>query len=216
MIRTSNQPPTRRQRKRDARIEDVLDAAMHVIVGEGLSALTIAHLAEELDTGVGSLYRYFPGKAELLLALQLRAIAQLGAHLQAQVSGDDALSSVVSVFRGYASWAVEAPARYSLVETFMADQHNVLSDDDAVRVQEATEPLLGLCTRLLEEAAAAGQLNPGDARTRTHVIWAALHGAMQFRKRDPRQPPSLHARALVDEALRALLAGWGAGSPTGG
>ena len=45
---------------------------------------------------------------------------------------------------------------------------------------------------------------------RTFVLWAALQGADQFRKRDRVLPEALHSWALADAAIDALLLGWGA------
>ncbi|WP_280250853.1 TetR/AcrR family transcriptional regulator [Nocardia abscessus] len=47
-------------------LDRIVDAAIAVADGEGLGAVTMRRVATELGTGTMSLYRYLPGKAELL------------------------------------------------------------------------------------------------------------------------------------------------------
>jgi AcrR family transcriptional regulator len=47
-------------------LDRIVEAAVHVADTEGLEALSMRRVATELGTGAMSLYRYVPGKAELL------------------------------------------------------------------------------------------------------------------------------------------------------
>lgn len=47
-------------------LEQIVEAAVHVADTEGLAAVTMRRVAIELGTGTMSLYRYLPGKGELL------------------------------------------------------------------------------------------------------------------------------------------------------
>ena len=49
--------------------ERILDAALEVVEGEGLDALSMRRLAEELDVWPMAVYRYFRDKEELLEAI---------------------------------------------------------------------------------------------------------------------------------------------------
>ena len=66
-----------RDRRRRARIESILDASMVLFYEEGIEALTMRRLADALDLTPGALYRYFPGKDEILLGLGNRALQQI-------------------------------------------------------------------------------------------------------------------------------------------
>ncbi|MCX5200498.1 TetR/AcrR family transcriptional regulator [Streptomyces sp. NBC_00237] len=52
--------------KRGLSLEAVVDAAVRLADAEGLDTLSMRRLASELGTGTMSLYRYVPGKTELL------------------------------------------------------------------------------------------------------------------------------------------------------
>jgi AcrR family transcriptional regulator len=56
---------------RSARIvDDILEAAIRVLIREGGERFTTVRVAEEAGVSVGSLYQYFPNKAALLFRLQ--------------------------------------------------------------------------------------------------------------------------------------------------
>ena len=67
------------EQNRRARMRRFADASLHIVAAEGLGALTMARLAEELDTVPSAMYRYFASKAALITAVQCDAIERLTA-----------------------------------------------------------------------------------------------------------------------------------------
>jgi AcrR family transcriptional regulator len=65
--------PPRRQLSREA----IVAAALRVIDDEGLDALSMRRVAQELSTGAASLYAHFAGKDELLDAVQEKVIGEV-------------------------------------------------------------------------------------------------------------------------------------------
>jgi AcrR family transcriptional regulator len=64
-------PRRRPRQERSAQlVEDILEAAIRVLVREGARRFTTVRVAEEAGVSVGSLYQYFPNKAALLFRLQ--------------------------------------------------------------------------------------------------------------------------------------------------
>jgi hypothetical protein len=95
----------------------------------------------------------------------------------------------------------------------LATPEPVLDDREALDVEAHVRPVVERAAILIGSATACGALAAGDAALRTLVLWAALQGADQFRKRDRVLPPALQSWALADAALDALLLGWGAPPP---
>ncbi|ASO20799.1 AcrR family transcriptional regulator [Actinoalloteichus hoggarensis] len=56
----------RRGPKPGLSVDEIVRAAIEVADADGLPALSMGRVAEQLGTGVASLYRYVPGKAELV------------------------------------------------------------------------------------------------------------------------------------------------------
>ena len=73
-------PTGRRERKRKAKIAQILNVAMDLVVKGGLESLTIHAIARELDWAVGATYRYFDSKDAIFVALQAQAISEYRQH----------------------------------------------------------------------------------------------------------------------------------------
>lgn len=202
----------------------MLHHARALIAEGGVDEVTIKALAGRMGASVGGLYRYYPSKGDILVALQRDAIAGyegwLDEHLSlarrwlADALEPRTLFAVVLIgFSSYLEHARRDPDRHRLIEVFLSSPRAVLSDEHAREVEQQIHPLLGKLARLLDACVDREVLRPGDGLQRTHVIWACLHGLDQFRKRDRIQPPSLQVDVLAGESLATLLMGWGAVRP---
>jgi AcrR family transcriptional regulator len=72
----TREPPTRGP-KRGLDLARIVAAAIEVADAQGLTALSMRRVAEELGVGTMSLYRYVPGKAELLDLMLDAAYAEM-------------------------------------------------------------------------------------------------------------------------------------------
>jgi AcrR family transcriptional regulator len=197
--------------RREARIDDILNAATALVVEAGLEALTLQRLGAELGMATTSLYRYFPGKTELVVALQVRAIAALAADVDKAIAKAqtplDQIRAAVGVFL---DGPVKAPARHHLIDAFLSAPEPQLDPTALAEVEAVLGPLLATVAACFDAAAAAGALEPGDGALRTRVLWAAAHGVHHLRRRDRIEPKSRRSTALARETVAALLRGWGA------
>jgi AcrR family transcriptional regulator len=64
-------------RRRSLTREAIVEAALKVLDAEGLDAMTMRRVAQELQTGAASLYAYFEDKDELVAAVIERVIGEL-------------------------------------------------------------------------------------------------------------------------------------------
>lgn len=207
MVRTFTKPTGRRQRHRERKLAQFLDLALDIVIRGGLDALTMPGLAEAADTGVGSLYRYFSGKDAVIAALQVRAVGAFVDSLSRAVEGKRGIVALRVITRSWSTFRADQPALFSLADQSLADPRQLLDDTQEAEVAATLAPALALVQRALTEAVEDGTLTAGDALVRTHALWAAIHGAEHFRKREVRSGVS--ADALRDELVSAILAGWG-------
>jgi AcrR family transcriptional regulator len=157
-----------------ARREQILDCAEAVLEAEGVEALTMRRLADEVGIQAPSLYKHWRDKDALLAALQERALAAFASGMGA-VDGD-----LLSIGRAYRAWALAHPALYELTT-----RRPLARDALAPGVEDAAAAPL---------VAAVG----GDEH-RARAVWAAAHGLVDLELAD-RFPPG----ADVDQAWRAL------------
>lgn len=74
MAKGSDPVISARRRPRQARstqlVDDILEAALRVLMRDGAARFTTVRVADEAGVSVGSLYQYFPNKSALLFKLQ--------------------------------------------------------------------------------------------------------------------------------------------------
>jgi AcrR family transcriptional regulator len=216
----------RRQRARDRRYERIVSTALAIVAEESLEALTMARLASELDVSAAALYRYFASKDELVVALQARTIARIGAGFasaRARWSRDlpsaprvSALCELVAIARFYLALAESDPRSFRLLATMLGDPRPLVEDVQAKRVVGPMSALIVSVSELFRAAAACGALARGNAVERTILLWIALHGVAISAKFDRLAQGEgwFDATSLSRELTRALLTGWGASQST--
>jgi AcrR family transcriptional regulator len=92
-------------RKRGLQHEDVVRAAAALADREGLTAVTLARVADELGVRSPSLYSHVDGLAGLQRAVALDAVTRLGATIvdaAGEQEGPDALRAIAHAYRDFA------------------------------------------------------------------------------------------------------------------
>jgi AcrR family transcriptional regulator len=133
--------------------ETLLDAAAAAFVTSGVDA-PVRDIAARAGVGVGTIYRHFPTRADLIVAVyrhQVEACAEAGpALLGGGSSPHDALAQWINLF-----------------VDFLVTKHGLAralqSDDAAFETLHAyfLDRLVPVCAQLLDAAAAAGEILPG-------------------------------------------------------
>jgi AcrR family transcriptional regulator len=213
-------PSGRRARNRAARHHAYVRAAQHLVTREGIDALTMQRLADEVDAAVGTIYTYFPSKSALLAEMQRQAIERLTAsyklgraYLDQALSGDprtDALARVVGFTRFWVASFDVFPDEAMLLQLLMAEVNPRIAADDAVAVLPAAFALLGEARVCIEAAQAGGALTAGDAMQRTVLLAAAMNGVLLTAKLRQWDEALFDGPRLADVLVADLLTGWGA------
>ena len=194
---------------------------MELIEMGGIEGLTLQRLAESLGYVTTAIYRYFESKDALIAALQRKTIGDLQVYFEQQVAKQVAaldhtvdqtrcLAAILATAQLYLGLPSAQPRAWHLIATLLGDPRLLLSDDESRRAAPALGAFLGGIEVLFATAANEGSIRPGDARHRTLMFWAALHGALCVSKvhRIAGNLPSAHLIGL--EAVRGLLISFGA------
>jgi AcrR family transcriptional regulator len=147
-------PPVPRKRADARRNEEtLLDAAAAAFVTSGVD-VPVRDIAAKAGVGVGTIYRHFPTRADLIVAVyrhQVEACAEAGPVLLANSSTPHA---------ALATWI-------NLFVDFLVTKHGLAgalqSDKAAFETLHAyfLDRLVPACAQLLDAAAAAGEILPG-------------------------------------------------------
>ena len=151
----SGSGPSAPRKRADARRNEatLLDAAATAFVASGVHA-PVRDIAARAGVGLGTIYRHFPTRADLIVAVyrhQVEACAEAGPALLATCSTPHA---------ALARWI-------NLFVDFLVTKHGLAealqSDAAAFETLHAyfLDRLVPACARLLDAAAAAGEIRPG-------------------------------------------------------
>ncbi|MER7374286.1 TetR/AcrR family transcriptional regulator [Streptomyces lanatus] len=144
-------PPGRKDARRNK--ETLLDAAAAVFVAKGVDA-PVRDIAAEAGVGLGTIYRHFPTRADLIIAVyrhQVDACAEAGPVL---------LTTGASAYAALGQWI-------DLFVDFLVTKHGlaaVMRSDSAGFDALHTyflDRLVPVCAQLLEAAAAADEIRSG-------------------------------------------------------
>jgi AcrR family transcriptional regulator len=184
------QAPARRKRADALRNENaLLAAAAAVFVTSGVEA-PIREIAARADVGIGTIYRHFPTRADLVVAVyrhQVEACAEAGPAL---------LASAGSAFAALREWA-------DLFVDFLVTKHglaNVLQSESGGFEALHTyflDRLVPVCAELLDAAVSAGEVRPG---TGAYELMRGIGNLCAGRGNDPGYDP----RRLVELLLQGI------------
>ena len=204
----------RRDERRLARRALVMDTAMEILAEGGLGALTIPKLARAMGASVGGLYRYFPSKEAIFVALQERAIdafaqAQREAvsAAEAQLTGASqevqALVRAMVAFKAFLDEAERAPTQHALIDAFLSAPTATLSEALARAIDDYMAPIVSYCDGLLEAASDIG-CSRRETHLRARMCFGQLPWPDHFRKRDRIQAPCCASMPCADAFSCAL------------
>ncbi len=182
-------------RKQAARHQAIVAAARAVATEGGMAALQVAVVAERAGIATGTVYRYFPSKAELVTALvgatAEREIAAIGKAGKAAPGPLSALAAAIATFATRAlrqrklAWAMIADPAESEVEAVRVAFRRALAEEFQTRIAAAMQ---------------AGHLPAQDVR----LAAAALVGALVEGLIGPLAPESADDPARLRDAVQAL------------
>jgi AcrR family transcriptional regulator len=182
-------------RRLNARHDAIVDAARDAASAGGMAAIQIAPVAERAGVAAGTVYRYFPGKIELVGALvESVAEREIEAVRKAADAAPGPLSAVAAAL---ATFGARALRNRKLAWAVIAEP--VDTDTDAVRQQYRRDLSAEIETRI-RTAIAGGHLPDQDAS----LAASALVGALLEGLIGPLAPEGMDDPARAREAVQTL------------
>ena len=196
------------RRRKTARPGEILDAALCVFAEKGYAAAKLAEIARRAGVSKAALYLYFETKEDLFRAVARTLVAPnlsaLAGALEASEAPFAELAPALLV--GAAALLTEGRA-ISIARMVIAESGNF---PDLARIwrEDVVEPVLGLVTRLVLRAQAAGEVKQGDPRLYAFSLMGPLvMGGLFHAVFGEAGAPELSALATqhAQAALRGLL-----------
>jgi AcrR family transcriptional regulator len=171
----------------------VLDAAARVFADHGLDA-PMPSVAALAGVGVGTIYRAFGSKEELIAALATDRIDAFGSEAQAALAADDAWQALVGLFESTATRQAEDEVVTEALVS-LSEHRSVLAAQEQASVA---------VRKLIERAQQQGKLRPDFSAFDLSMVFAALGAAQHTTPRGSRSWRRL--LGILVDGLRAEAA----------
>jgi AcrR family transcriptional regulator len=156
------------QERLDALRDAIVVAAMEQLAEHGYAGCSVAAVAERAGIAVGTVYRHFPTKAELVVRVFRQVVSrEVEAVRAASEQPGDATGRVVAVFETFAARALKAPR---LAYALLAEPVDALIDAERLEFRRAFRDVVA---EHVADGVRAGVLPAQDAK----ITAAALVGA---------------------------------------
>lgn len=157
------------QARLDAQREALLAAAVALLSERGYAGCSVAGVAARAGVSTGSVYRYFPGKAELVVEVFRGLVGrEVQAVEQAADGPGDLIDRVVAIVETFANRALKAPR---LAFALLAEPVDAPVEAERLVFRQVFQQAFA---RHVTEAVKAGVLPPQEAA----ITAAALVGAV--------------------------------------
>ena len=203
-------PPPRHQRRKDARPQEILQAALQLFVEKGYAAAKMEEIARIAGVTRGTPYLYFANKEEIFKALirdLLLPKLQLGEAMLAEHSGSSA-----ELLRNFLqTWwqQMESAQLCALPKLILAEAGN-FPDVANLYHEQFVLPGLTLIRRILQRGMAQGEFRALDIDMACHVITAPMIMLMIDRNSAvpaclDTQEPERYVAVMIDMLLAGIM-----------
>lgn len=205
--------PSTRQRRKEARPQELLDAALELFVEKGFAATRAEEVAARAGVSKGTLYLYYPSKEELLKAVIRERLSDEIAAGALQVEQYEGPTSALMLEVLTTWWARMFDSPASGVFKLMISEVRGFPEIAEFYVHEVIEPGERAIGAIVQRGIARGEFRPVDVPTVVHslllpMVMMCLHkhsiGACSAHKMDVE--PHRFMRDHVELVLRGVLA----------
>ena len=169
---------TRPHEKRRARTrEAILDAAMQIVVQNGVEALSMREIAGRIDYSPSGLYEYFSSKEEIIDALVNVGFVRLTTRMEQGIHGATARLRLQEAGKVYMHFALQEPQLY-----LMMFNHKPLSAISLIDIEQNSA--YSQLVQILRDGLLAGEFHSAHGanwQELAYTSWSLMHGLSMLR-----------------------------------
>lgn len=192
-------------------------AALALVEARGDASFAMRDLAARIGVSHAALYRHFPDRASIFVAIAREGFASFLAseHAALAACGDDPVDQLAALARNHVRFALAHSGLYRVMFGARIGEHTL----DDPTLTEAARPTLDVVSAIVARLPIPPQTRPLDIAV---MLWSSVHGLAILGLDDQLKvlgsPDGGHLQALAEAAVRALTAGFcgQAGSPARG
>lgn len=171
----------RKEREKEHRKEEIIDAAQKVFFEKGLLGTTMDEIAEAAELSKGTLYLYYKSKEDLYLAVMMRGTLKLTEMFQVVVeSPDSTLQKIVNFGAAYSEFFKTNPNFFRMFHFFQLPHfHKQVSEEMnevcSVGNRKVWDLVIGLFQKAIDEGLIRSDLNPIELSI---ILWSSSTALM--------------------------------------
>ncbi len=198
----------RRAKEKEARRNQILDAARALLFEKGLQATSINQIAKQAELGVGTIYFYYRSKEEIFADLQEEGLEILFARIlktsNQNLPPDEKLSEIG---RQYIRFSDENRDYYDIINYFLASPEIFFAPNLKSKVDRHGSQIIGLIVETIDTGIRSGLFHSRNPRRDAIAFWGTLHGLIQFRKLKDTVLAGDSHKKLLDHAVDHFING---------
>ncbi|MCI0560049.1 MAG: TetR/AcrR family transcriptional regulator [Nitrososphaera sp.] len=173
--------PERKEREKEQRREEIINAAQKVFFEKGLQAATMDEIAEAAELSKGTLYLYYKSKEDLYLAVMMRGIEILhNMFAEATSSQEPTVVQLMKLGDAYYEFFKQHRNYFRMFYFFQHPQfHKGVSEDMMMNCgeenQKVWKEVIGVIQRGIDEGVVRAELNPVETAV---ILWSSSNAIM--------------------------------------
>lgn len=204
-------PQARRERRKEARPGELLDAALDLFVEKGFAATRSEEVAARAGVSKGTLFLYFPSKEELFKAVVRENISGRFSEWVAEFEAFEGSTAEMVRYCLRVWWERLGATRASGITKLMISEARNFPELAAFYQQEVIRPANDLIRRILQRGVDRGEFRPMDIEYAVFGIVAPMvflimmkHSLGACAPQDYPLDPERYLEAQVETLLQGL------------
>ena len=174
MSRAADPLPSTRQRRKEARPQELLDAALDLFVEKGFAATRSEEVAARAGVSKGTLYLYYPSKEELLKAVIRENISQEIAEGEDIVRGFDGPTAELLAYLMAEWWRRIGETRASGICKLIISEVRNFPDIAQFYLDEVVLPAERMIGGVVQRGIDRGEFRPVAVDDVVHALMAPM------------------------------------------
>ncbi len=172
---------TKRERRKEARPGELLEAALELFVEKGFAATRVDEVASRAGVSKGTLFLYFPSKEELFKAVVRENIAGRFAEWNAELESFEGSASDLLRYCYQVWWERIGCTKASGITKLMISEAQNFPEITAFYQHEVIQPGQALVRRILQRGIDSGEFRPLDLNHAAYVVVAPMIFLMMWK-----------------------------------
>ena len=172
----------RKEREKEQRRNDIIDAAEKVFFQKGLHNSTMDEVAKEAELSKGTLYLYFKSKEEIYFEIKLRAVNILNGMFKESISGNKTgFENCMEIGKTYVAFLNNYSNYFKVMVYFESNDCKVCEFKDKCENFFKEDNPLNFFIQIINQGITDGSIrNDIPANVLAQSLWAQTNGILQY------------------------------------